>query len=59
MRVQNAEVSTLKIDGKYSWYFICLNTGEEEKMLENRQWKDTDKEKQNLEDRMNNKYSKY
>jgi len=32
--------------------------GEEEKMRENRQRKDTDKEKQNLEDRMNNKYSK-
>jgi hypothetical protein len=37
---------------------ICLNTGEEEKMRENRKRKDTDKEKQKLEDRINNKYSK-
>jgi len=37
---------------------ICLNIYEEEKMREKRQTKDADKEKQNLEDRMNNKYSK-
>ena len=37
---------------------MCLNTGEEEKVRGNRKRKDTDREKQNLEDRMNSKYSK-
>jgi hypothetical protein len=37
---------------------VCLNKGEEEKMRENGKRKDTDKEKQILEDITNNEYSK-